>query len=162
VLDRQRDRAGAGPDVHDDGVLHGADRAQRLADQDLGLGPRDEDPRAHADRDAPEGLLADEVLERRPRAPLAQAPAVHPRLARIQPVATRVEPGAVDLQHRHQERLGVLPRALDAVPLEVRRRAPDDVGRPHPRLISADALDVLTHRRSPTAVARARMPAAHR
>ena len=85
-----------------------------------------------------------EVLHRRPRAPLTDRAAEHPGLPRVEPALARVQTRPVGLEHVHQQDLGRRLRALDAVAIQVARRAPQDLGRAHaPRRPSRELFRAL-------------------
>ena len=129
MLDRERDRAGPGPDVHDDGILRPAERVQRELHEHLGLRPGHEHARPHLEADVPERLVAGQVLERRPGAPLAERATEHARLPRVEALGARVQAGAIGLEHLHEQALGAHPGALDAVALQVVGGAAHDLRR---------------------------------
>jgi hypothetical protein len=111
VRDRQRERAGAGPEIDDDRRRHAGQPLQRPAGELLGLRPRHEDAGADGQLQVAEGRPAGEVLQRHAvRALVEQGAEPHGDVVRH--CDQRQQPAAGDAQDRRQQQLGVHARGL--------------------------------------------------
>src|SRR6185436_19578970 len=157
VRDRERDRAGADPDVEDPRLGKLGEEREAALDDDFGLRPRDERPVVHLEKEPAKTPLAEDVAERLAPETALDELAEPLRLEGRDGASGRGELGAGKPEHIGHENLGV----------DARRRHPgspkltlDLVDRiqGHHYLFAADSHGVLTPRplRAPGAAPRLR------
>jgi hypothetical protein len=112
VRDRQRERAGAGPEIHDHRRRHAGQPLQRPPGELLGLGSWHEDAGTDGQLQVAEGRPAGEVLQRHPVRALVQQ-CTEPHGDVVRDVDERQQAVAGHPEDSGEQQLGVHPRRLD-------------------------------------------------
>ena len=107
------DASGTGAEIDDDRRVKSADRFQCRLDNELGFRPGDQHVRRDHQRNAPELLGADDVLERLPVFAAFNAPLEGALSLVVEPVLhVDEEPGPVLPESMAEQKLGIEPRYI--------------------------------------------------